>query len=182
MNKCLRFLLALVVYILLQGSVFVIDPAENAVWHNEKGVQYLNDGYISSAIDEFKLAVSLSPNSATSASFLNNLGIAYSKIHKYDWAIACFQKAINLNPYFIDYYKNLVKAYKSKNELINITIKYVKLLRKHNSDSKAWLILGLTYEELGYKDYAKKSLEQFKKLEPQSIITPGVDDIIKNLR
>jgi len=173
--------MALVLYIFLQGSIFVIDPTENAVWHNEKGVQFLKDGYISAAIDEFKLAAGLSSNSATTASFLNNLGIAYSNIHKYDLAISCFQKAISLNPYFLDYYKNLVKTYKIKNILTNTAFKYIKLLKKNNSDSKAWLILGLIYEELGYKNYAKSSFEQFKKLEPDSILVPGVDDIIKNL-
>lgn len=181
MIKRISFLIVFILYIFIQGSTFVIDPTENAVWHNEKGVQFLKDGYVTYAIDEFKLAIGLSPNSATTASFLNNLGIAYLKINKYDLALSCFQKAVNLNPYFLDYYKNLVKTYKLKNMLTNIAIKYVKLLKKNNSDSKSWLILGLVYEELGYKNYAKSSFEQFKKLEPESILVPGIDELIKNL-
>jgi len=116
--------------IIAQQNIMVIDPANNANTHNQRGLIYLKEGYALPAIQEFKLAIRLCPNSSATATFYNNLGLSYIKIRRYDWALWCFEKSISINPNFIDFYSNLVKVYKLKKCLYNVEPKNKNLTKK----------------------------------------------------
>ena len=66
------------------------------------------------AIEEFKIAISLNPNSQASAAYYYNLGAVYSKLGAYKLAYPCYQRALKLNPNFNYYYKNVSKKPKNK--------------------------------------------------------------------
>ena len=65
----------------LRGDVInPIDPRENAVWHNDRGIDYLRKGFYYGAVQEFKLAILLNDNSPSSGVFYNNLGETYMTV------------------------------------------------------------------------------------------------------
>ena len=78
-----------------------IDPRKNAVWHNDRGIDYLQKGFYYSAVQEFKLAILLNDNSPLSGVFYNNLGETYMKLGQYYWAVDCFERSLKYNPNFI---------------------------------------------------------------------------------
>lgn len=163
-------------------ETFVIDAHKNAVWHNEKGMYYMSREHVYAAAEEFKLAIRLASNNASTAIYFNNLGEAYIKLFKFNLAIECFQKAIEINPNLLLSYENLVKAYKEKDILKAAVDKYVDIARKDPASSQTWLILGLLYKELDHKEFAIKSLEEFIRLEPGLYITKSVERVVEDLR
>ncbi|EKE02307.1 MAG: tetratricopeptide TPR_1 repeat-containing protein [uncultured bacterium] len=182
MKKNLKYLLILILLVFLQGGKFVIDATKNAVMHNEKGVRLMADGYYAAAAMEFKLAIGLNPDSAASATFYNNLGLTYMHLHRYDWAATSFERAVNLNPNFLEYYRNLVIAYRAQNIITQKVDKHIQIVKKNKNNSNSWLLLGLMYVELKYDYDARLCLKEFKKLEPDLLLTQGVDDIINKLK
>lgn len=177
MTGKLKYFVLMILFFAVQGSAFIIDASKNAVLHNDKGVNYLNEGYYLYAVQEFKLAIKLCPNSAATATFYSNLGKTYLKLGKYDWALSCFQKSININPNFIDYYTDLVKGYKAKNVLAKTADNYKQLVKRDKLNFKAWLVLGLVYKEMKKNDQALKCFNEFKKLEPDLVLTQAVNNI-----
>jgi len=182
MKKLSKYIIFFLITFLLQaGARQQIDPVANAVMHNDKGIKFMQEGFYYPAINEFRIAIALNHNSAASAAFYNNIGLAYIKIHKYDWAINTFDKAIKLNPIFLEYYKNLAKAYKYKKALPKQVNKYVSIIKKDQENSRAWLMLGLMYVEMKYNYEAKYCFRKFKELEPENILIPSLDQISEGL-
>ena len=137
MTNFLKLFAVYALIILLQGFSGPINPSNNAVYHNNLGVVCLKEGNYNAAIGEFKLAISLNPNSAASASFYNNLGLAYLRIRKYSWAKECFKDALVINPYFLEYRNNLAKANKSIiQHKKTIKVKPEKHNKKHKISKK----------------------------------------------
>ena len=56
---------------------YVIRAEKDAFYHNNVGLNYLKDRIYYAAIQEFKIAISLSPSTQASAIFYNNLGETY---------------------------------------------------------------------------------------------------------
>lgn len=174
--------LFLVSYLGIQGYYFVIDPVKNAALHNEKGIIYLNQRYYLAAIQEFKIAIALCHDSTASATFYNNLGMSYMAIGRYSLAEECFIKSIEISPNFIEYYKNLVKTYKLRNSLKEISAKYEEKIGTNNFSPELLIILGLIYKELNRKNQAVNCLETFKKLHPGILINGALTNIINELQ
>jgi tetratricopeptide (TPR) repeat protein len=177
-NKIVVFVLTA---LLLQAGAFFIDPSENAVNHNNLGLFYFKLDDYEAAIQEFKIAIALSPNAASSASFYNNLGLVYLRIHRYNWAISCFNIAIDKAPNFVDYYINFVKACKAKKQLDSVISRYNKMLKKDKDDYIAWLVLGLAYKEQSKNAQALKCFDEFKKSGPDDLLLSAVDNIIRSM-
>lgn len=159
-----------------------INPTINAVGHNELGLDYLNKGLYFAAIQEFKIAIELSPKSSATASYFNNLGLVYLKIGRLDWAQQCFEKAIEINPNFFEYYKNLVNTIDAVGSLEYGIDSYSAKVRNDIEDSRSWLVLGLMYVKAGDKTGATACFKEFKKLEPDKAFAPAVDNLINSLK
>ena len=166
----------------LQGSASVIDLSKNAVLHNQRGVVNLQDGYYFEAVQEFKIAIALKPDAAVTATFYSNLGLAYLKINKYKWAIDCFEKALAINPNFLEYYLNLVQAHKSNGSLDNLLNQYKKEIAANSDNSNAILMCGLIMKERGQYSQAKKYLDKYRMLESDVILSNAVKRVIDDMK
>ena len=91
---------------------YTIDAEKDAFLHNNIGLNYLKDRIYYAAIQEFKIAIQLSPNTQATAIFKNNLGETYIFIGYPDMARVCFEDAIKLYGLNFKYYLNLVQCYK----------------------------------------------------------------------
>ena len=69
---------------------YTIDATKDAYVHNNIGINYLKDRIYYAAIQEFKIAIQLSPNTQATAVFKNNLGETYNVIAYPDRARGCF--------------------------------------------------------------------------------------------
>jgi len=165
----------------VQGNRFTINPANNAMLHNQAGINFMKDQDYYSAIMEFKLAIDLNPNTATTATYYNNLGLAYLKINRPVWAETCFNRAIEINPGFLEFYQNLVKSYKMSNTLKTKRNYYSSIFKKNPSNSAACLMAGLISYEMGDKNQALEYFRKFKFLEPNLILTTAVSDYIDQI-
>ncbi len=56
---------------------YTIRAEKDAYYHNNLGLNHLKDRVYYAAIQEFKIAISLSPSTQASAIFYNNLGETY---------------------------------------------------------------------------------------------------------
>jgi len=178
----LKTTLILILILFVQGSTFVIDPAKNAVWHNEKGLFYLRFENYYGAIEEFKIAIALNHKSEASGAFYNNLGSTYYKLGVYESASKCFQKALSFNPNFIQYYQNLIDTYKIQKKLTKVIKDYEKMVKKDPYNSRLHLMLGLIHKKNNNKIEAVRYLSEFKRLEPDLEVTKQIDIMLRGLR
>lgn len=187
MRKLLLLILLPLLFLSLQGGAFVrnnfvIDAQNNVVLHHNLGLAYLGNGDYYNAIQEFKIAIALNPNTAAAATIYNNLGLTYIKIGRADWAETCFSRSVKLNPNFLPFYKNLALAYKLNKKLSWGLNKYNKIIELDADNSQAYLILGFLYLNLGNEDKALSHFQSFVRMEPDLIMTKDVMKIVKDLQ
>lgn len=156
---------------------FEIRAENNANGHNNRGTEYMQDGYYYAAIQEFKIAIAINNQSQASSVYYNNLGLAYLKISYPDLAQECFEKALKYNPMNFIYYENLVKSYHKQ----NIIDKKIQELSQETQSSLARLKIGLLYAQKGDIINAKKILVEFVSSEPDLIITNAVKKYLEQL-
>ncbi len=178
----IKLLTFITILLFCQGSTFVINPANNAVVHNERGLFYMDSNYYGAAIQEFRLAIMLNPRSEVSSAFYNNLAMAYYKIGDYKAAEINLKEAIKLKPYYIEYCENLIKTYRQENILENITKDYNNKLVQDKNDLQAYFMLGLIQKKYGNSDLASDYLRKFLKLAPDLRISKQIRAIVKDLK
>jgi HD-GYP domain-containing protein (c-di-GMP phosphodiesterase class II)/Tfp pilus assembly protein PilF len=71
------------------------------------GIMHLREGRADLALEELKKAVKEDPKSPY---FQKGLGLAYAAKREWKDAIACFRKALELNPYYVDVHNDLGAA------------------------------------------------------------------------
>ncbi len=177
---CKRYIIFLLLLsgILASGyrkpDVYVIDATKNAFLHNNMGLRYMNEQYYAAAIQEFKIAISLNPNTQATSVYYNNIGDAYMAIGYPDMARRPYEDAIKQYSLNFQYYQDLVKCYKSLG-LVNAKIK--EYSNDKNSLNK--VMLGLLYIEKGDKKRGIIVLDEFVMSEPDLLITAAVKQYIK---
>ena len=153
---------------------YVIEAERDAYWHNNVGINYRKDRIYYAAIQEFKIAISLSPSTQASAVFHNNLGETYLFINYPDAAKICFEDAIKLYGLNLKYYMNLVKAYIQLNEA------EIKIKEFENSENIYDRIkLGILYIETNEARKGVNVLDDICNSEPDLLITPAIRQYIK---
>ena len=153
---------------ILSGS-YQIDATKNSVFHNAMGLRYLQEHCYYAAAQEFKIAISLNPNSQSTAISYNNLGMAYMKLGFAEQAQDCFERAIKLYGLNFDYYKNLAECYTALGKAKQKIEEYKK---ENNPLNK--IMVGLLYVSIGEKRAGMITLDSFCMSEPDLIITDGV--------
>lgn len=155
---------------------YTIDAGKDAFYHNNVGINYLKDRIYYAAIQEFKIAIQLSPNTQATAIFKNNLGETYTFIGYPEMARVCFEDAIKLYGLNFKYYQNLVECYKTLG-LTNFKIK--ELTNTKNPYEK--IQLGLLYIEAGQVRKGVNTLDELSMDEPDLLIIPAIQQYLKEV-
>ena len=155
---------------------YTIQAEKNAFYHNNVGLNYLKDRIYYAAIQEFKIAISLSPNTQATAIFKNNLGETYTFIGYPEMARVCFEDAIKLYGLNFKYYQNLTECYKNLG-IINSKIKEYKTSEKYHEK----IILGLLYIQNNEKRKGIILLDELCNQEPDLLITPAIRQYLKEV-
>ena len=155
-------------------DVYVIDATKNAYLHNNMGLRYMNERLYYAAIQEFKIAISLNPDTQATAVYYNNIGDAYMAIGYPDIARKPYEDAIKQYSLNFQYYQDLAKCYKALG-LANAKIK------EYSKDTNALnkVLLGLLYVENGDLKRGIIILDEFTMSEPHLLITGAVKQYIK---
>lgn len=155
---------------------YTIDSVKNAQIHNNKGLYYVRERMYYPAIQEFKTAISLNPDTQSTAVYYNNLGEVYMTVGAPDLALDCFERAILQYSLNFNYYLNLADCYAE----LKMTDKKLKetLL---DSTPLNLVMRGILYEKTGNIREAITTLDEFTYREPDLIITPSVRAHIKSL-
>ncbi|MBI4125806.1 MAG: tetratricopeptide repeat protein, partial [Deltaproteobacteria bacterium] len=85
-----------------------ILPSEQAVYHNNRGISYLNEQDVEKAIFEFKTAIELAPDYAEP---YNNLGVIYKIKGEFDTAVHYLQQAIAKDKKYASPHNHLAAVY-----------------------------------------------------------------------
>lgn len=153
---------------------FEIDAEKNAAMHNNLGLIHVQDRYYAAAIKEFNTAILLNPDKQATAVYYSNLANVYMKIGYPALAEDTLQRAIKLYPMNFSYYQDLVVAFKRQN-LLSLKLK------KYSRDTKnplSSIMVGLILIEQGKTEAGMSKLQEFCYLEPDLIITHGVQKYI----
>lgn len=155
-------------------EVPVINAVNNSNQHNNLGIMYLGEKAYYAAIQEFKIAISLNPESQASAVYYNNLGDCYMKIGHPELAQDCYERALTLYNLNLNYYINLAKCLIA-NKLLD------KKLEQFSDFSNPYnrLMSGILYVESENYQQGITILDGFTIAEPDLIITPAVKAYIK---
>ena len=155
---------------------YTIEAEKDAFYHNNVGINYLKDRIYYAAIQEFKIAISLSPSTQASAIFYNNLGETYNFIGYPDLAKDCFEDALKLYGLNLKYYINLVKCY------VNLNLAPSKIKEFQYSENVYDRIkLGILYAETGEYRKSVNTLDEICVTEPDLLITPALKQYIKQI-
>lgn len=155
-------------------DVPVINAVKNSNHHNNLGINYMNEKVYYAAIQEFKIAISLNPESQASAVYYNNLGDCYMKIEHPELAQDCYERALRLYNLNLNYYINLAKCLIANKLLDKKLEQFADFSNPYNQ-----LMSGVLYVESGEFQRGITILDTFTIAEPDLIITPAVKSYIK---
>lgn len=155
-------------------EVFVIDAAKNAYMHNNWGINYLKEHCYYAAIQEFKIAISLSPNTQASSVYYKNLGDAYMEIGYPNMALQPYEDAIKQYGLNLEYYQALVKCYAALGQVKSRIAEYT-----NNENPLNRVMLGLLYIESRDLKRGLIILDEFAAIEPDLLITRAVKHYVK---
>ena len=155
---------------------YVIDAGKDAYYHNNIGLNYLRDRIYYAAIQEFKIAIQLSPDTQATAVFKENLGETYMYIGYPDMARICFEDALKLYGLNFKYYLNLADCYAQ----LNITNSKIEEYRNSNNLYDK-IMLGVLYIRTGEKRRGIIILDDICLSEPDLLITPAIRQYIKQV-
>jgi len=155
---------------------YEIKAEKDAFYHNNVGLNYLKDRIYYAAIQEFKIAISLSPSTQASAIFYNNLGETYTFIGYPDQALDCFENAVKLYGLNLKYHINLVKCYIA----LGITNSKINEFSA-SGDVYDRIKLGILYIETGQYRKGVNTLDEVCANEPDLLITPALRQYINQV-
>ncbi|MBY0405181.1 MAG: tetratricopeptide repeat protein [Cyanobacteria bacterium] len=136
--------------------------------HTERASVLMHQQDYPQAIQEYQIALRLSPHAGISASLFNNLGICFRKVGQYPQAMSSFQHAFRIQPGFEFYYRNLIETYREAHVLGVAQAQLKEVLKINPRDAEALFLLGLLYEEIEDYEGAKEAFIKFLTLEPNS--------------
>lgn len=155
---------------------YVINAEKDAYYHNNVGLNYLRDRIYYAAIQEFKIAIQLSPDTQATAVFKENLGETYMFIGYPDMARICFEDALQMYGLNFKYYLNLANCYEQLNIVNSKIVEY-----KASKSIYDKIMLGLLYIQSGEKKRGILVLDEVCMTEPDLLITPAVRQYINEV-
>lgn len=155
---------------------YTINAEKDAFFHNNLGINYLQDRIYYAAIQEFKIAINLSPNTQATAVFRNNLGETYMYIGYPEMARVCFEDAVHQYGLNLKYYMNLAKCYET---LDILKTKINELSESENTYDQ--IMLGILYTKTGEERKGIIKLDEICQANPDLLITPAIRQYIKDV-
>ena len=171
-----------------------INAQNDAQKHNNLGTRYFNEKDYFAAIKEYRIAIGINPDSQTTATYFNNLGKVYlvlGEIQKRnglpiqgwdDFSIMAqisFEEAITKDCMKLEYYQNLIKAYK-----LTGMIESKKQFFMKNKDKNPFNVIpvALILKQQGQDEHANMLLDDFVSQNPDMIISRDLKKLIKSKR
>ena len=139
----------------------------DAKYYYNKATNYNDEGKYSLAIDNFKKALSMDPNSFE---IIFNLGIAYINKKEFDLAIESFENVLKFSPDEPAAYSNMALAYSKKHDFDSAIKYYKKVLELEPEDTSAFKDLGDAFVKNRQYNEAIEYYEKFLKSHPTSFI------------
>ena len=155
---------------------YTIDAGKDAFYHNNVGINYLKDRIYYAAIQEFKIAIQLSPNTQATAIFKNNLGETYTFIGYPEMARVCFEGAIKLYGLNFKYYLNLAECYRTLGVTKTKMAEYANSVSPYDK-----IMLGLLQIQSGAIRKGVITLDDLCNQEPNLLITPAIRQYLKEV-
>ncbi len=135
---------------------YIIRPQDQAVFHNNQGVNFLNEGNPQKALFEFKMAVEISPESAEG---WNNLGLTYLYLNQYGEAERALKQAIQVDKKYPTPYNHLATLYYNQGNYTEALKWSEEAIQRDKKFADAYYNQGLIYQQLAQKgeatNYAK---------------------------
>lgn len=173
MKKTGFILFALIIFAGFQSNIYakkITRPTQRAVYHNNRGVRFLDAGNLKLAELEFKTAVELSPDYIEA---YNNLGIVSKRQGDLRSAKIYFEKAIELDKNYAAAYSHLSMVYLDMGDLNNALSTGKKAVRKGSTMPITHFNLGLVYlaknaqkPDSKYDDLAENEFKVATELDP----------------
>lgn len=155
---------------------YEIRAEKDAFYHNNLGINYLQDRIYYAAIQEFKIAISLSPSTQATAVFLNNLGETYNFIGYPEQALPCFEDALKFYGLNLKYYFNLIDTYRMLG-----TEKFRIKEFETSTNMYDRIKLGILYIKNDEVRKGVNILDEICVSEPDLLITPALRQYIKEV-
>lgn len=155
---------------------YTIDAERNAFNHNNIGLNYLRDRIYYAAIEEFKIAITLSQNTQSTSVYKTNLGNAYMFIGYPDLARTCYEDALKMYGLNLQYYINLANCY----EQLGITQSKISEYEASKSVYDK-IMLGILYIQTGQKRRGVIVLDDICLSEPDLLITDAIKKYLKEV-
>ncbi|MBX7150942.1 tetratricopeptide repeat protein [bacterium] len=110
------------------------------------------------------------------------VGLAYSKLKKFDQSIECFKKAVAINPKnYLPYY-SMGNAYSQLKKYDLAIPEYEQALKLNKNINDAYFYLGLAYYYQDQNKKAVKHLEKYLELVPATTYRGEVENILKDIK
>jgi tetratricopeptide (TPR) repeat protein len=136
---------------------------DNYIIHNNLGSALENKGEVDSAIQEYQIALLISPNYAI---VHYNLGIALAKKGDQDSAINEFQKAVTIKPNLFNAHDSLGAALGRKGDLDAAIKEFQEVLRLSPNNVLAHNNLGAAFANKGDLDAAIQEYQEALRINP----------------
>ena len=142
---------------------YIVRPLDQAVFHNNQGVSYLNIADPEKALFEFKTATEISPEYTEA---WNNMGITYMYLKKYDQARDALLRAIKIDDDYPAPYNHMASLYYTQNDYSQALQWADKAIKKDKKFADAYYNKGVILRELarksGNKSYYTEGEQAFR--------------------
>ncbi len=144
-------------------SRYVVRPLDQAVFHNNQGVSYLNVGQAQKALFEFKTATEISPEYTEA---WNNMGLAYLYLKNYDQARDSFLRSIKIDSKYPAPYNHMATLYYTQNNYEEALQWANKSIKADKKFADGYYNKGIILRELarktGNQAYYKEGEQAFR--------------------
>ena len=136
---------------------------EETIQYLERGKEFLNNGQLDEALNEFKKAIEIEPNLADAH---NGLGVVYFNQGNLDAAITEYKEAIRIKPDYAKAHNNFGVVYFNQGNLDAATAEYKEAIRIKPDYADAHYSLGLVYFNQGKLDDATAEYKEAIRIKP----------------
>jgi len=132
--------------------------------HNNRGLEYSNQGNFNQAISDFNKAIEINPGYAEA---YNNLGGVYDKKGDYVHALSDFNRSIKIAPDYAEAYYNRGTDYAKQNNFIQAMSDYTKAIEIDPDYAHAYNNRGVIYAEQGKRLQALSDFNKAIEIDPE---------------